>query len=667
LLLPESDIQDKLSELRSNLFSVLSFWFNKSKREALVHKELLMSSVLDKDWNELPTHGQRLKIIKEVSRATSNEELIDRVLSTKRGLLGTFTQQQKGFGKSRTGRGVWQGNICGIMVMIEIQNNVCEAITVNSLHDTVSLGIHLNNFMNDASLEMPRFKKEEIPNTNSWLDSEGKILVTRLAKGVPIFQNSLLKGVQMDETVSMSWFVDCNNQNIRIRARNQRTNETFTIMSETLTNQDWISGIAPIDDDPVFRQWQMGDSVNMVTLENCLKKIFPRSRNDFNKAMTLIEKHKYKNLLDWDLKNFQLTTRDTFRIRLSAAKETDVEEDIKIQKDVLEKFQDMIADSFEDFDVDWDEELEFWGDEVDVEEAAQEELWGIKLDGEEERALEESIRMFTTAAPDKFFELLDYQDLTKNFRMPANNRFFSTIEHINMVMHGESFSDSISKSRTSEGLLGMVLSLVTGKFSIGKDEELSSEVIRLEQEWQSISSTISRPAAILALSLEEIRVNISNLLQQIEDAPKILVPKYRRLLGHYLDREEEILMRIDPSSKDMVMLNASLVINKLKRHFSEHKMIPFDLSVVNEEMADGLFKTFVRIEVSSNKTLTDQEKEETLLHLSTNSISRGSLQSIGIAFNFTIHVNEQLINKHSEDPEKVVKPPFNINLGTLED
>jgi hypothetical protein len=475
-----------------------------------------------------------------------------------------------------------------------------------------------------------------------------------------------MKGIQLDETVTMTWFVDCNNQNIRIRARNQRTSETFTIMSETLTNQDWVSGIAPIDDDPIFRQWQMGDAVNMITLENCLKRIFPRSKHDFHKLMPLIEKHKHKNILDWDLKSYQMTIRDTFRIKLAANKDIEMDEDIQIQKEVMAKFQEMIAEGFEDFDVDWEEELEFWGDDVDIEEAAQEELWGIKLTGDEERDLEESLRIFATASPDKFFELIDYHDLTKNFRMPASNRFFSTIEHINMVMHGESLSASISKGRSSEGLLGMVLSLVTGKYSLGKDEELSSEIIRIEQEWQSISSTISRPAAMLGLSLEEVRININNLLQQIEDAPKVLVPKYRRLLGHYLDREEEILARIEPNSKDLIMLNADLILSLLKGHFSKNGMIPFDLSVVSDEMADGLFKTFVRIEVSGNKTLTDQEKEETLLHLSTNSISRGSLQSIGIAFNFTISVDGLLLNKHLDDPSRKANAPLDIRISTSE-
>lgn len=660
ILLPESDIQDELSKLRSNLFSILSFWFTKSKKDFLVKKELKNSIVLEKSWTELPSHGLRLKVIAGVLRGVPNEFLIERLEATKRGLLGTYTQQQSGFGKNRKGPGTWQGSICGINVMIKMHDNFCKSIEVSSLHDTVSLGMQLNQFMNDASLEMPKnpTDKTDRYTTNCWLNHEGRIIVSREPKGVPIYQNENLRGLHLDETISMHWFVDTHNSNIRIRARNQKTKEVFTIMSETITSKDWIPGIPASTEDMVYRQWQMGTSVNLVDFNSILERNFPLSRSSFAKNINLINEGKYQNKQDWDFKFMQAVLRDNFRIGMKLDTSNVEIDEVVVQQNVLDDFRSMLDTQIDAFDLGLEQEWDSWAEEVEYEAADIYDMWGIELGDAEEELLQETMNMFSEMSKDQFYELVDYQDMKKNYKMPAANRFFSSLEQLNMIMNKEPMQTSIQNNRHAEGLLGIILTVANGKYSIGKDEGLSSEIIELEDEIMSISSTLSRPGALLRLSLDEIRVAISNIKDQIEHADVKIKARLNRVLMQYLDREEEILTRIDPHLKDIVMLNSESIYGKLKTYMDENSLTP--QKWLDDDMSDAIFKAVVCKEVSRCNELTESEKEEAILYLSTRTLNRGVLQSVGIVFNITIKLEGELINKASDSVKPL--PELSITL-----
>jgi hypothetical protein len=652
LMLPESATSDKLSELRSSLFSILTFWFSSKKKTDLVRDTLRYSSVLSQPWNSLPPQGIRLRLMSEVLKGTENSLLIDRIEATKRGLLGTFTQVQKGFGNSRKGLGVWQGSICGIKTAIHMQDNTCLKIIVSSLHDTVSLGMHLNGFLNDSNLDIPDqdfLKLHHLPKTNSWLNRDGKILIGQKYQGVPIYQNENLTSIYLDQTINMSWYVDINNQNIRIRARNQDTNNVYTILSETMTSSDWIPGLVPSNDDPVFKQWQMGESANLLTLETMLKEIFPKNIEEFMKTKGAIDKNRYMNRLEWDLKVMKEVIRDNFRINFKIRAAVDRDDDVMLDADVLSRFQKLIEQELESFGEDID--FEMWGDEVEYEEQVQDEMWGINTNNEEDQELDAAINLFKDSTGVDYYELIDLADTKKNYRMPSSNRFFSSVDHLNTIMNKESFRTSITLERRSEGLLGMLLSIVNDRYSMGRDEGLSSEIIEIEEELKSISSTISRPEALMKLTLEELRVNIANLQDTIESSSGTLKARYIRLLNTYLDREEEVMTRLDPHSKDAVVLNSSYVIEQLQKEFPRLQKLPIDLTVFDKEMSKNIFLTFIKTEVSRSKLVSDGEKEESLLHLSTNSINRSTLQTIGTVFGINLFINSTSVSS-SDDPTK---------------
>jgi hypothetical protein len=647
LVLPTSSLEDKIGELRSNLFSVMTFWYDKEFTEETCKTLIRQDTSLQKPYSQTPSHGYKLKIMRDVLLGVSNSELIHKIESSKKGLLGSFVQQQKGKGSSRKGLGIWQGSICGIGTRIYMNDNRCTEIVVNALYDTVTLGWHINQFMNEASLLMPVKDIATKGSTNCWLTSEGRIIISQEPRGIPVYQDSTMKVVGTEETSNMNWQVDINNNNVRIRARDPTTSELFTILSDTITNRDWISGISLDIDDPVFNKWSRGESLHMSTFEQIITTTFPMTRYDFQKKKNDFNNGKLRNKYNWDYKKMQKIIREVIVDRgysPDKASKTGNDDNSSIDNDVLSRFNKMLITLADRFDEDLDDEIAEWAAEVEMDEDYTTNLWGVDMNAAEEEELKANMNLFSETSSDKYYELVDRNDMMKNFTMPSSSRFFSPLEHINMSMNKESLRKSIMESRSSSGILGVFFTIATGKFSIGRDDTLASEIIEIEQEINSISSSISRPGALLTLSLEEIRIHIANIQNQLETSPKNISGRLRRLLGMYLDREEEIINRIDPSTHDLIMLNSREILDQLIKYFSTNNYFPIDISALDPELKKNLFATLVRTEVTKCEKLSASEKEEVSLHLSTNSISRGSLQSMSIAYNFNITLNNDNVS-----------------------
>jgi len=642
LVLPTSSLEDKIGELRSNLFSVMTFWFDRKFTEQTCKTLIRQDLSLQKPYSQIPSHGYKLKIMRDVLLGVNNSDLIHKIESSKKGLLGSFVQQQKGKGSSRKGPGIWQGSICGIGTRIYMNDNRCTEIVVNALYDTVTLGWHINQFMNEASLVMPAKDVAMKGTTNCWLTSEGRILISQEPRGIPIYQDHKMEVVGTEETSNMNWQVDINNNNIRIRARDPTTSELLTILSDTMTNRDWVSGITLDIDDPVFSKWSRGESLHMPTFERILTSTFPNSRYDFQKRKDDFNNSKLKNKYNWDYKKMQKIIREVLVDRgYSPNKDSMINNEDKssLSNDVLSRFNNMLETLADKFDEDLDEEIAEWAAEVEMDEDYAANLWGVDMSAAEEEELKANMNMFSDTSSDKYYELVDRSDMMKNFTMPSSSRFFSPLEHINMTMNKESLRRSILESRSSSGVLGIFFTIATGRYSIGRDDNLASEIIEIEQEISSISSSISRPGALLTLSLEEVRVHIANIQNQLETSPRNISGRLRRLLGMYLDREEEIINRIDPNTHDLIMLNSGEIMDQLIEYFSSNNYFPIDISSLEAELKKDLFITLVRRKVSQCERLSSSEKDEVSLHLSTNSVGRGSLQSMSIAYNFNINLN----------------------------
>jgi len=649
LTIVSGSVEDKIGELKCKLFSALTFWFEKKATDELCKTMIKNDLSLEPAYSNIPAHGKKLKIIRDTLKGISNFDLIHKIEATKKGLLGSFVQQQSGRGSSRKGYGIWQGTICGIGTRIYMHNNTCTKIVVNGLYDTITLGWQLNQFMNESSLVMPTNQENKtVQQTNCWLMNDGRITISRDSRGVPIYQDKNMKTVGTEDTANMQWFVDVNNNNVRIRARDPSTSNLITILSETITNRDWYPGVSLDVDDPIFNKWARGEAMHMPNFEKVVLDSFPKSRYEFSKQKDKFNENKMVNYLNWDFKKMQKVMREVIVSRGyipdSEKKLTD-EDQSAVDHDVLSRFTNMLDNMADDFDMGLEDEIAEWAAEVEMEEDHQAQLWGIEMDAAEEEELKKNMNLFTEASTDKYYELVDRDSLIKNYFMPASSRFFSPLEHINMVVNGEPLRKSIIEERKSSGILGTVYTICTGKYSVGKDDELASEVVEVEDEISSVSSSISRPGALLSLSLDEIRIHIANIQNQIEDCPKGVSKRLRRLLAIYQDREEEIITRLEPNTHDLIMLNSDLILDQLIGWFECNDVLPVNLSGLDKSLKENIFTTIVRTQVSKSNDLSEQEKEEVSLHLSSNSISRGSLQSISIAYGVNMKINGEMVHK----------------------
>ncbi|QMP81963.1 RNA-dependent RNA polymerase [Grapevine associated cogu-like virus 4] len=651
LQLPSSNLTDKISELRGKLFSLVTYWYTNSYASELVKELILNSLVLDQPHTMIPSHGVKLKIIHEVLRGVANHHLVHRIEASKKGMLGSYVQIQSGKGNKRKGPGIWQGTMCGIGTRIHMMGNECSHFVLNNLYDTVNLGWTMNQFLNESSLDMPNKSTVNktllsTGQTNCWLTHDGKIVVSREQRGIPVYQDVSMRVVGLEETANMQWYVDVNNNNIRIRARDPVSSDLLTILSDTLTNRDWTTGLDVDTTDPVFSKWSRGEAVHMPTLELMVRESFPSTRHEFYSHKEAFEKGKLNNKYNWDYKKLQKIIRDSIIKRGYNSDELKKGEEEKVIDDskVLSRFSAMLDSVRDEFEIDLDNDIEDWAAEVDMEEDLEDGLWGINLTLEEEVELKNSINLFSEVSGDLYFELIDKADLSKNFSMPSAARFFSPLEHLNMVMNNETLRTSLLNQRYGAGFLGVFYTICIGKYQVGRDDGLASEVIDIEEEISHVSSSISRPGALLSLSLDEIRIHIANISHQLEASSISVSRRLERLLGIYKDREEEILNRIDPRTHDTVILNSSIILDQLMTHMSREHLLPVDISNLDDVLKKNIFTTLVRTEVSSSNKVSSQEKDELTLQLTSNSISRGTIQTISIVYDFDVFLGGEVIS-----------------------
>jgi len=656
LSVPESNLEDKLAELRCKLFSLLTFWFTREFTETQVKHLIKTDLSLNKSYVNTPSYGLKLRIMKDVLTGENKENIIHRIEMCKKGLLGSFVQVQRGKGRYRKGQGIWQGSVCGIGTRIMIEGNTCESIIVNALYDTVALGWHLNQFMNEASLKMPLVTDVEKAETNCWLTNDGRIVISSSPRGIPIFQDPKMKTVGTEETANMQWQVDVNNNNIRIRARDPSTSQMFTILSDTFTSRDWMTGITLDIDDPVFRKWSSGESVHMPSLESILTKSFPMNRHDFMKQKALFESGKLINFLNWDYKRMQKVMRDSVINRgykPDEEKRVSDDDSLVADNDTLNRFSSMLQSAIDKFDsIELDEEIEDWAAEVEMEEEHQQDFWGIEMNDLEEEELRNAMGLFQDSSTDEFYELVDRSDLTRNFSMPSTVRFFSALEHLNIIMTKETLRTSLLGGRMQPGVLGVIYSICSGKFMIGRDTDLASEIIEIEDDISNISSSVSRPGALPTLTLEEVRIHIVNLQDQLEQSKGLVSKRLHRLLQMYKDREEEIMMTLEPGLHDLILLNSEPLLTQLLEHFSRFKILPLDVSNLDKELAMNMFMTLLKTFISRSEELSKSEKDDAILNLSNNCISRSVIQTISVCYRVNIYLNRELVNSSTDEGNK---------------
>jgi len=650
-LLTVSGGLDGISRLRSDIFCLLTYWFAGDRKYKLLEQIIKLNKDLKKDWLDIPSSQHKLKIFHSVLNKEANISILPWIENTKRGTLGTFTQIQQGRGKERRGQGLWQGKICGISVTIHMDDNVCSKIVVQSLHDTVALGMQLNTLMNEASLNMPSSELLENVSSNCWLTSSGKIVLGRDKVGVPIFENENMRFSFDDDLVRMPWYVDIHLQSVRVRARNPRTNEMFTVLSEKFTSRDWVPGCSDGKSDPMFYKWQNGESCSLRTFEQILSEFIPTNRHEFVNFKKQLDSGKIENGYGWDLKALQKTLRMNFLGAKVSRKPEKDDNAIEVSKESLIDFANMMEDfNFGDNDelimgeiTDWAEEMEE-DDSLDME-----ELGGLQ----EYADIDQAIEMFLGGNETTFYELVNSGDLEKNFKMPSMSRFFAPIEHLTQITTKQDIKTLVFNKTPCEGFLGLLVSFIDGSYLYGKDEDTLNEIIDIEDSISNVSISISNPVMMGQLNLDEVRISIANLEDQYSHVTNNINLKRRlnRLISMYKSREEELMASEELSPDDLIFQNSDKTMKIIRDRLMEDGKFQMDLSSLDEDLRSSVQDTLIRAHVMRSRDITTQEKEEVSIHLASGNLSLASLQTIALAFGYSVNINGQQIMNNLDSSE----------------
>jgi hypothetical protein len=641
-LLTSSGGMDGIGRLRSDIFCMLTYWFDNQRKQKLLEQSLKYNKDLEKDWLDLPSSQHKLKIFKSVIERDSNSRILPWIENTKRGTLGTFTQVQGGKGRSRKGHGLWQGKICGISVTMHMDGNYCTRIVVQSLHDTVALGLQLNILMNEASLEMPSTEMLEKISTNCWLTSSGRIVLGRDKVGVPIFENENMRFSFDDDLVTMPWFVDIHLQSVRVRARNPKTNELFTIMSEKFTSRDWVPNCSDSKSDPMFHRWQSGESCSLRAFEQILEEFIPNNRHEFIHFKNELDRGRIENSYGWDFKLLQKTMRSNF-LGASNPKKPEIDKDYEVNKESLMDFANMMDTfNFDDEDDFIKGNINDWADEFEEDSSLDMEALG---DLQQDLDIDQTIEMFLGHSDTTFYELLDSGDLERNFKMPSMNRFFAPIDHLTQITTKSDIKTLVFNKTPCEGFLGRLISFIDGTYLYGRDEDTLKELIEIEDSISNVSVSMSNPVMMGQLDLDEVRINIANLENQYSHADNNnnLKRRLNRLILMYKSREEELMSNEDMSPDDLIFQNSNKVLDTLRRRLMIDGKYQMDLESLDEELRSSVQDTLIRAQVMRDKDITTQEKEEVSIHLASGNLSLASLQTIALAFGYSVKINGQQI------------------------
>lgn len=245
------DREHSVEALRHSLFCAINYFYTDSHQNAIVHDILKKSDILTQKGAEMDHRVNSFKIMRDVVEGKEDRMLIlDRIKNKKKSVLGYFSQRQRynQVKRMREGPGEWRGQIANTHLRIIIRDQTARKIIVNGLHDFDFFGHALTGLFSDLNLH----HAGNMPSANNlYLKVGGRLLnsmVTPL-ESTPIEVNPELK-VDILEKVSMNnWDVVSTPYNIRLVMHEDLSSPAVTLLSETLTANDWSPDMKYYDQD----------------------------------------------------------------------------------------------------------------------------------------------------------------------------------------------------------------------------------------------------------------------------------------------------------------------------------------------------------------------------------------------------------------------------------
>jgi len=548
-------------QLRSQLFSISSYWYNSSSLTGLCKDVLKSSSLLKQSATSLPNSLKKLKIMRDFLVGEDKLKILTRIEQLKIGVLGFFTKRQGGYGKDREGVGEWRGRVCGSDCVISMEKNtttkknMCKMITIKSIGDSRSLGINLANLMKEFNLCGDVNQKADYYMTPS-----GRLTTRDKSEGnFCITINRDLESIIISELDKMVWDVElAQNQNLRLCIYDARTAimEKLTILSDSLTSRDWCPNSQVDCNDLMLSRWSLGNLCSTEMMEQTMLKPFPKTRMEFMRGAW----KKFEFTHPWDLLKFR--SQLSAFINPRAVLLEDNEESFTLSGDEFKKFKEMasglwttsdILSQTQEFLTDWAAEVEESTDLLPI-------MSGL---GSNMSNMDELISMFSTVegSDEEYLFSLD-----RKLYMPSAPQFFSSLEVMSQLQTNKTLKElwkwtSSQVSVKFKGTLGKIMSILTGIWMYDTDLEGEEESSKWEADSIALTESILEDQDLMQRPLAIIETMIDELETEIQHSDGVVRASLINSLERYLrTRMLKISMLSDESTeqelKDDYIINA---------------------------------------------------------------------------------------------------------------
>nr|QNT90327.1 RNA-dependent RNA polymerase [Citrus virus A]UOA05148.1 RNA-dependent RNA polymerase [Citrus virus A] len=591
LVLPgRSDEEETSYSIRSKIFTVLSSWYSEMIKKKKIQEIITESPALNKI--RVPHRIKKLRVLRKWFADQDKASIVRYISEEKLGTVGFFTSRQKGWGKTRSGRGEWRGKCLDVSVVVSMKDNYCSKITVSRLIDLRTLGPLLLELMNSFSLDTPKIENDKYDH---WLTGSGRITGGYgKAAYYPIDIDTSLKIDIIDQISDYTWSWSVSNNRIRLQAE-YGENQRMTILSEGFTSKDWDPDFI-INSDILLEHWSSGTPIPIETIEEEIVSICKPLPGQILKAFRNRREALTKS--GWVLGDFL----DTVKRQLLSTEdilehEEPIFEDYDVDLDVEALLDEMNMDMTDTLDWTLDDRFD------DIEDLTlEEDLFSTNIDMFEQ--IENQLALFTVNP------LIEEYTLNDKTSMPKSNLALSNIDTLSRVLLGdEGILQTIKRFKlnnnlTAPGFMGMLLSFFCGRVCIPAPDEVYGVISELDKDSAKISSMASDATEIAKLDPADLDSRIDYLEKQMDGAPADLFNMLNNIKIRY-ENVRTISKLGATKDSDMDSIKLIDVAEKLKPLLLENNYIPESYKLLNK----GVFLQILRAELDQHvDNLTKEDR-----------------------------------------------------------
>lgn len=367
---PISQVLSDIKILRHHIFCYLSFAHTLGHKQSSVISLLTNSIALESRYENLGRSAKRLKIMRDFIINGDVLDLIQKIESLKRGVVGFFkVRQEPRFIKKTTrykGNGDWVGRVCGVSCNIIMTEKHVDRVTLERLTDLVELSTAIRNLVLEFGLEFMEIPKKS--NSGLYLTKMGHFESSRqiVHDSCPVDIDSNLQIEVFDELDNYDWRLQISGTKLRITCQHKmptNSDPSYTILSDTFTSNDWDPTTIPHNlEDTMFVKWQTGTPVS---LHDIIDSIGIKPDHQGIKRMTgyLRRDDPYHHGI-YDIKQLSFLARkyleNTYTNKLDQLVHEQLQEELKLKEisdldvegmQMLYTFDDPVLDVMEKIDI----------------------------------------------------------------------------------------------------------------------------------------------------------------------------------------------------------------------------------------------------------------------------------------------------------------------------